>query len=353
MVGVAVVVNLSLRHRIQQQELSEHEKLFRELLPGPVADTYFELLELGQREITEQTGAVQEGIDQELVTRQLAYRHRSEGSVTLRPVDPLIATTGLLTQVQRELGRHQDRLLQGYVAAAELHQRQLHDKQPGEVPSVLAQLLTDSDEIAERWTTSIHTVQCTYRSIAGHDPAQTAPVLPSALASQCDSMQFRQLCTPECLAHPRGNDAIRAAIDAGIEVRTAQTLPARMIIVDDHFALVGLVPAGDSGALLIRSSVLIAALTQYYDQIWATATPVVLPGVGPVSRSRQAAKNLGRTEREVLTLLVHGLKDEAIARHLSLSVRTVRRHIATVMDFVDAPTRFAAGAAAQRLGLLG
>ncbi|MEU0092054.1 LuxR C-terminal-related transcriptional regulator [Kribbella sp. NPDC006257] len=343
--GGTVVANIGLGQIHPSSELSEHERLFRDLLPEPVADSYFELLGLGQR-------PVQDAIDDELVTRQLAYLHRSHGSVTLRPVDPLIATTGLLTQVQRELGRQQDRLLQGYVAAAELHQRQLHDKRPGEVPSVLTQLLTDRDEIAERWTTSIHTTQCTYRSIAAHDPTQTAPILPSPLNSQCDSMKFRELCTPEFLADPRGKAAVRAAIEAGVDVRTAHVLPARMIIVDDHFAVIGLVPAGDSGALLVRSSVLIAALTQYYDQLWASATPVVLPGSIEVSRTRRAMKSLGATEREVLTLLVHGLKDEAIARHLSISVRTVRRHIATVMEFVDAPTRFAAGAAAQRLGLL-
>jgi DNA-binding NarL/FixJ family response regulator len=135
-----------------------------------------------------------------------------------------------------------------------------------------------------------------------------------------------------------------------MQVRTAQHLPARMLIVDDHFALVGLDPTGTSGALLVRSPALIAALIQYYDQLWSAATPVV---AASAVRSGSNSEQLGETEREVLSLLVHGLKDEAIARHLGLSVRTVRRHIATVMDFVDAPTRFAAGAAAQRLGLLG
>jgi DNA-binding NarL/FixJ family response regulator len=340
-VGDAVVANVGLGQRIQDREPSEHEKLFRGLLPEHVADAYFELLDLGQRPLD---GA--DPVDDELVARHLAYLHRSQGMVTLRPIDPLIATTGLLTQVQNELGRQQDRLLQGYIAAAELHQRQLHDKQPGEVPSVLAQVLTDRDEIAERWMTSIHTTQCTYRSIAVHDPDRTSAVLPSPLAGQCDSMTFRELCTPEFLADPRGAEAVRAAVDAGVDVRTVQTLPARMIVVDDHFALVALTPTGDSGVVLVRSSVMIAALTQYYDRLWSSATPVV-------ATPNQLTKKLGATEREVLALLVHGLKDEAIARNLSLSVRTVRRHIATVMDFVDAPTRFAAGAAAQRLGLLG
>lgn len=341
MVGDAVVANVGLG-QLQDQEPSEHEKLFRGLLPEPVADAYFELLGLGQRAIVDT-----DPIDDELITRQLAYVHRSQGSLTLRPIAPLIATTGLLTEVQNELGRQQDRLLQGYVAAAELHQRQLHEKQrPGEVPSMLAQVLTDRDEIAERWMTSIHTTQCTYRSIAVPDPDQTAPVVPSPLAGQCESMTFRELCTPEFLGDPRGAEAVRAAVEAGVEVRTVQSLPARMIVVDNHLALVALTSTGDSGAILVRSPVLIAGLTQYYDRLWASATPLA-------SRPHHLLQKLGATEREVLALLVHGLKDEAIARNLSLSVRTVRRHIATVMDFVGAPTRFAAGAAAQRLGLLG
>ncbi|MFC0628509.1 helix-turn-helix transcriptional regulator [Kribbella deserti] len=330
----------------RQPDLSEHEKLFRDLLPAPVADAYLELVDLGQA-----AWAENDEIGQELITRQLAYLHRFQGVETLRPVDPLIATTGLLTQVQRELSRQQDRIVQGYVAAAELHhRRQLHDRQASEIPSLLAQLLTDRDEITERWMTSIHTVQCTYRSIAVHDPDQTAPILPSPLASACDSMHFRELCTPEFLADPRGAEAVRAAVAAGVEVRTVHSLPARLLIVDDHFALVGLVPTGMSGALLVRSAVLIAALTQYYDQLWAAATPVVLSGT---ERSTPGPNQLAATEREVLSLLVHGLKDEAIARHLGLSVRTIRRHISTVMELVGAPTRFAAGAAAQRLGLLG
>jgi DNA-binding CsgD family transcriptional regulator len=321
----------------RRQEPSEHEKLIRELLPDDVADAYLELTVTGGREAREH-----HRIDQELVSRHLAYLHRADDAVLLKPVDPLIAVTGLLTQVHRDLTKQHDRLLQGYVAAAEVHQLQLHDRRPGDVPSVLAQVLTDPDEIAERWTTSIHTTQCVYRSIAVND---SEVPLPSQLNSQCSSMHFLELCTPDFLADPRGAQAIRAAVDSGVEVRTVQTLPARMVIVDDHFAVLGLVTGGTTGALAVRSTVLIAALIQYYDQLWETATPV--------GAAQPAAKTLGATEREVLALLVHGLKDEAIARHLKLSVRTVRRHIAAVMEFVDAPTRFAAGAAAQRLGLLG
>lgn len=316
----------------QPQDLSEHEKLVRELLPDDVADAYLELSLVGAR-----VAYPEDPIDQELLSRHLAYLQHGPDVVLLCAVDPLIAVTGLLTQVHHELTKQHDRLLQGYVAAAEMHQLQLHGRRSDQVPSVLAQVLTDPDELTARWTTSIHTVQCTYRSILTDEGPPAA--LPSSINGQCNSMQFRELCTPEYLAE----HGAHLTISAGVEVRTVRNLPTRMAIIDDHFALVGLAGGGRTGALLVRSAPLVAALTQYYDQLWESATPVV----------QTQTKGLGGTEREVLRLLVHGLKDDAIARHLQLSVRTVRRHIAAIMDFVDAPTRFAAGAAAQRLGLLG
>ena len=341
------VAHLDYVRRLAEPEAASHEELFRELLPKSVAEAYLELLDGGPRPMIEG-----DPVDEDLVARHLGYL-QFQGSLMLRPILPLIAISGLLTEVHRELSIQQERLLRGYAAAAEFHQRQLQDRQHAAVPSVLAQVLTDGDEIAERWMTSVHAAQTVYRSITTHsfDDPHADYALQSPWAQQCEDS--RELCSPEFLAAPRGAEAIRAAIEAGVEVRTSHALPARMIIVDDHLALVGLVNTGTTGALLVRSAVLVAALTQYHDQLWAMATPVVPPGTGPLSRSRQLVRKLGATEQEVLALLVHGLKDEAIARHLSLSVRTVRRHIATVMEFVDAPTRFAAGAAAQRLGLLG
>ncbi|MFI6494765.1 hypothetical protein [Streptomyces sp. NPDC050564] len=50
-----------------------------------------------------------------------------------------------------------------------------------------------------------------------------------------------------------------------------------------------------------------------------------------------------RTQRQLLHLLTSGLKDEAAARHLGLSLRTVRRRIAALMDRTGANTRFQAG----------
>jgi DNA-binding NarL/FixJ family response regulator len=56
--------------------------------------------------------------------------------------------------------------------------------------------------------------------------------------------------------------------------------------------------------------------------------------------------------RLILELLMLGTKDESIARQLGISLRTVRRRVAGLMDELGATTRFQAGLEAARRGLL-
>ena len=67
---------------------------------------------------------------------------------------------------------------------------------------------------------------------------------------------------------------------------------------------------------------------------------------GPADEALSAAELL------LLTLLGDGLKDEAVARALGVSVRTVRRMVAELMHRLDARSRFQAALLAQRRGWL-
>jgi DNA-binding NarL/FixJ family response regulator len=57
-------------------------------------------------------------------------------------------------------------------------------------------------------------------------------------------------------------------------------------------------------------------------------------------------------DAHLLALMAAGLKDEVVARRLGLSLRTVRRRIANLMDELGADTRFQAGLEAARRGWL-
>ncbi|WP_020496672.1 LuxR C-terminal-related transcriptional regulator [Sciscionella marina] len=62
----------------------------------------------------------------------------------------------------------------------------------------------------------------------------------------------------------------------------------------------------------------------------------------------------GGTDRleSVLSLLSDGLTDDAVARRLGVSVRTVRNDVASTMKVLESRSRFQAGATAARLGLI-
>ncbi len=71
------------------------------------------------------------------------------------------------------------------------------------------------------------------------------------------------------------------------------------------------------------------------------------------SRVKSNVLVLDREQRELLVLLASGLPDTAIARRMCLAPRTLARRISTLYQLLQADNRFQAGAAAERLGLLG
>ncbi|PBC66213.1 regulatory LuxR family protein [Streptomyces sp. TLI_235] len=138
---------------------------------------------------------------------------------------------------------------------------------------------------------------------------------------------------------------VAAASAIGAEYRTAHELFGRLVIFDRKLAFI---PPDDGtrGAIAISEPSVVAYLAEIFEQAWAHATPFVdaaSQGLGQVARE---------VDRTILRLLAAGLKDESIARRLGMSLRTVRRHIADVMEQLRVDSRFQAGVAAARGGLL-
>ncbi|WP_316771634.1 LuxR C-terminal-related transcriptional regulator [Streptomyces sasae] len=132
----------------------------------------------------------------------------------------------------------------------------------------------------------------------------------------------------------------------GGEVRTVPTLPVRMLIVDRSVAILPTNPANSrEGAVLVSSSGAVTALVALFEQIWEQAVPlgVQRPNTpeGPTAQ-----------EQELLKLLAGGHTDEVAARQLGVSLRTVRRIMAELMNRLGARSRFEAGLLAARSGWL-
>ncbi|MFC7496521.1 MULTISPECIES: helix-turn-helix domain-containing protein [unclassified Nocardioides] len=149
-------------------------------------------------------------------------------------------------------------------------------------------------------------------------------------------------------------DEVAEAVDAGEVIRVADEIPLRLVVADRSLALLPLAPTSaqddDFGALLVHPSGLLDALLHLFDLVWASANAVVPSEHGV---AELAAEQIDDVDARILTLLLAGLTDQAIGGQLALSLRTVQRRVAGLMERARVTTRFQLGHEAARRGWVG
>ncbi|WP_432080618.1 DUF6879 family protein [Streptomyces sp. WAC 04229] len=139
-------------------------------------------------------------------------------------------------------------------------------------------------------------------------------------------------------------DHARWLSEAGSQVRTAPLLPPRFLVFDRRVAVVPIDPEDTRrGALCTREPAVVATLCALFFQVWETAVPL---GDG------QAGEGLTTSEKLLLKFLASGLTDDAAAKRLGVSLRTVRRQMSSLMERLNARSRFEAGLKAAQVGWL-
>ena len=135
----------------------------------------------------------------------------------------------------------------------------------------------------------------------------------------------------------------------GEEARVLPYLPIKLHIYDRRVAMVPLTTnshAGQSRAI-VHPSGLLNALIALFDAYWERAYPFA---VSTATTSEVPNGDLSNEEAAVLRMLAAGMKDQAIARQLGVSRRTAARRTERILEFLDASSRFQAGAQAARRG---
>ncbi|MFD0857343.1 LuxR C-terminal-related transcriptional regulator [Actinomadura adrarensis] len=329
---------------------SDVEQRANRLLKGIVSDDllnpYMQLLALGEcpsDEAADVLGA------QELVmalTDSGMAHIRSAGPARPRrlvPIPPELALHGALSNMTRQLLADHERLLDG--------QRRIAEAQPApDIPtgessamSQLVQIITDREEIGDLSRALISTARFDWLTLDNQaverpiDELSAAPPLPS-FGGQ---VRCRSIYETQIAEHPLGSQAIEAGVKAGEEARLLPKIGMKMKLADESIALVPLTPTGMSGAMLIRSAVVVGALREYFELLWERAIPF---------GEAEPQSPLNEVQNTILGLLTQGLSDESIGRRLGLSTNTVRRHITHIREELGVETRWAAGAAAVRRG---
>ena len=129
--------------------------------------------------------------------------------------------------------------------------------------------------------------------------------------------------------------------------RVLPSLPMKIMIADRSVALLPLT-TGDGGDhqtwALIHPSELLDGLIAMFDALYRRAVPLRL-----AARTGSSDTNISDQDRELLALMLAGLQDQAAARQMGVTSRTVARRVARLMDAAEADTRFQLGwQAAQR-----
>jgi DNA-binding NarL/FixJ family response regulator/DNA-binding transcriptional ArsR family regulator len=127
----------------------------------------------------------------------------------------------------------------------------------------------------------------------------------------------------------------------GEQARTA-SVPMKLVLFDGQTALIPSMPSYLPGheirASVVRHPLMVESLHWLFEAVWDSSIPIT------------AGKYLDSDPRRqmLVSLMMSGSTDDAIANQLGINVRSVRRWIAELMDELGVTTRLQLGAALVR-----
>jgi len=166
-----------------------------------------------------------------------------------------------------------------------------------------------------------------------------------ALSIEPEWQALERNVTLRCVYDP-GFDTERLAelslfAKKGEQSRTSP-VPMKLIIIDSHTALIpsmrSYTPGHDLRASVVRHPLLVEALQWLFEAVWDAAVPIMTSINSENDPRRQM----------LISLLMTGSTDSAIANTLNINVRSVRRWISDLMDELGVSTRLQLGAALVR-----
>lgn len=148
--------------------------------------------------------------------------------------------------------------------------------------------------------------------------------------------------------------AVEASVQHGEMARVTAALPMKLFVFDRETALLPLrmeAPAVEQRGIVVYEGALLTGLVTLFELMWAQALPLNLSGP---QEARQSDSPVGTDalDRQLITLMSTGQKDETIARLLGVSQRTVSRRIGELLDSMGVSSRFQAGIVAAQRGMV-
>lgn len=218
-------------------------------------------------------------------------------------------------------------------------------------PAELVEVVSGEGSVRQLF---LQVIESAREEIAVFDRPPYAAEVNEAMSGQAvrlsaGGLRLRTVFDRSLLEDPIHVRRILQGVDNGEQARVAR-VPLKLAIIDGEWAMLPLLHAHGQqtpeAVVIVRRSVLLDSLLALFESVWQHAVEVK-------PRSDEEQVLVGTPEgqlRQLAHLLAAGMTDTAIARHLDVSERTLRRRLKDLMDELGVDSRFAAGVRAMERG---
>ncbi|MFI6298510.1 hypothetical protein ACIBEJ_43445 [Nonomuraea sp. NPDC050790] len=278
---------------------------------------------------------MREAVDQ-LVGSRLLRPGDGRGQRFL-PVDPEVAAASLVSFVEREIYQRRELIDQIRERIDVFRQDYAGD---GPTPGGSIDYLVGSMEVrgflkmaGDACRDEVLVLQSS--GIDGDELAQTYLTLLGR------GISVRIICQHRNRADLATRMKMKRLTEAGATVYTVSHIPRSAIVFDRSLVVLFGVSDGEANVARVHNQGVAQFFLDLFNHLWETATPLegIEAGYADVADDLQ---------QSIAALMAKGYTDEVVARKLGMSVRSCRRHIATLMRDLDATSRFQAGVQAAR-----
>lgn len=155
-------------------------------------------------------------------------------------------------------------------------------------------------------------------------------------------VRYRVVYDRRALELPDAASRISAYAASGEQARVTAGIPLKLGVADRQLAMLQHFPDprhGEPRALLVRGTAWIDVCLALFNEVWERAVPLQY-GRSTIPDDPTAPD---ADDIHMLSLLLTGLPDKAVASQLGVSIRTVQRRIRDLMDLSGTRTRMQLG----------
>jgi DNA-binding CsgD family transcriptional regulator len=251
----------------------------------------------------------------------------------------------LLARRRAELARVEDLVERLY---------ETHEAVSGPRAADVVEVLRSEDEVPARYRQLL--TDCSFEVLHLAKPPYVTGASASAGAlGVSPGVRMRSVYETDGFTDAVSLRTARRGTGQGGTLRLTSRIPVKLVIFDRTAALLPIrADRPSSGSLVVHSPALVMALAALFESVWERAEPVSLtrPPDGPDAGRGLPASGRDLRTREILRMMAAGMKDETIARILTVSRRTVQQHITDAGALLGARTRFQIAVLATKRGWL-